>query len=65
MNKNKALHSKIEENHRAPRWVKVMGITLIVLVLLMLLVMLFGGGDHGPGRHLSSLNAIEQGLERL
>lgn len=65
MNKNKPLQSQETENHHAPRWVKVMGITLIVLVFLMLLVMLFGGGDHGPGRHLSFQNAKEQDVEML
>lgn len=38
---------------RAPRWVKLSGITLAVVVLVMLVVMLIGGGpgEHGPGRH--------------
>jgi hypothetical protein len=52
-----------EEPHRAgppaypgtPRWVKVFGITAIVLVLIALLIVLIGvGGPHGPGRHLPS-----------
>jgi hypothetical protein len=38
-----------------PRWVKVFGITLAVLLAVMLLAMLVSGGQHGPGRHLSSL----------
>jgi hypothetical protein len=38
-----------------PRWVKVFGIIIIVLVLLVGLMLLTGvGGDHGPGRHLPS-----------
>ncbi|HKA68529.1 MAG TPA: hypothetical protein VKG85_05345 [Actinomycetes bacterium] len=35
-----------------PRWVKVVGITLAILVLLVLIMLLVGGtGGHGPGRH--------------
>jgi hypothetical protein len=37
-----------------PRWVKVFLITAAVLVVLMIAVMLASGGQHGPGRHLSS-----------
>ncbi|MDP9478690.1 MAG: hypothetical protein M3R38_23910 [Actinomycetota bacterium] len=40
-----------------PRWVKVFGITAIVLVLLFVGLMLFGGGNHGPGRHAPSGDA--------
>jgi hypothetical protein len=36
----------------APRWVKVSGVIALAIVLLLLIV-LFAGGDHGPGRHLS------------
>jgi len=35
-----------------PRWVKVFGIIVIVLVLLVGIMML--GGGHGPGAHMSS-----------
>ena len=36
-----------------PRWVKVSGIIVLVLVLLVGIMMFIGvGGDHGPGRHL-------------
>ncbi len=38
----------------APRWVKVFGIVTGVLALLLLILMLVTGGNHGPGRHLSS-----------
>jgi hypothetical protein len=40
----------------APRWVKVFGIVVAVLVLLFVIMALFGGGPagHGPGRHASS-----------
>ena len=40
-----------------PRWVKVFGIIVIVLVLLLGVLMLFGGGEHGPGRHALSGDA--------
>ena len=39
-----------------PRWVKVSGIVALA-VLLLLLVLLIAGGNHGPGRHVSSLGA--------
>ena len=36
-----------------PRWVKVFGIIVVVLVLLAVIIMVTGiGGEHGPGRHL-------------
>jgi len=38
-----------------PRWVKLFVITALALVLLMVVVMLLAGGQHGPGRHLSSV----------
>ena len=37
-----------------PRWVKVFGIIALVAVVLFLVVMLIGGGEHGPGRHMSA-----------
>jgi hypothetical protein len=37
-----------------PRWVKVFGIAVIVLVLLVAVMMVAAGGDHGPGRHVPS-----------
>jgi hypothetical protein len=41
-----------------PRWVKIFGIIVIVLVLLVG-IMLFTGvaGPHGPGRHMPSVGA--------
>ena len=44
-----------EGDHRVPRWVKLFGLAAIVLLALALVVMLLSGGQHGPGRHLSSL----------
>ena len=35
-----------------PRWVKVSGIVVLVLVLLAVVIMVTGvGGQHGPWRH--------------
>ncbi len=54
-----------------PRWVKLFGIITIVLVLLVIIIMLFSGGEHGPGRHFKSDNtngytpSIEQGMQQL
>ena len=43
-----------------PRWVKVFGIIALVLVLLVVIMMFTGvGGDHGPGRHIPSGDAVE------
>jgi hypothetical protein len=40
---------------RLPRWVKVLGISIGILVLLFVVLRLAGvGGQHGPGRHTSS-----------
>lgn len=39
----------------APRWAKVFGIILIVLILLFVILLFTKGpGGHGPGRHLRS-----------
>lgn len=35
----------------APRWVKVSGLAILILVLLVAVVLVVGGGNHGPGRH--------------
>ena len=41
----------------APRWVKVMGILVLLLVAVLVVAKLTGGGGHGgghgPGRHSS------------
>lgn len=37
-----------------PRWVKVSLIIALVLVLLIGGLLVFGGGRHGPGRHLGA-----------
>jgi hypothetical protein len=35
-----------------PRWVKVSALVTGVLVLAIVLMLVLGGGDHGPGRHM-------------
>ena len=41
--------------YSTPRWVKVVGITALVLVLLVGVLLLTGlAGTHGPARHLPS-----------
>jgi hypothetical protein len=49
-----------------PRWVKVFGSILIVLTLLVVIMLLFGGGQHGPGRHMPGGNTppVENGGQR-
>lgn len=34
-----------------PRWVKVSGIVVGVLLVLVVAMVVLGGGEHGPGRH--------------
>jgi hypothetical protein len=44
-----------------PRWVKISGIVVGVLVLLVAIVLFTGvGGPHGPGRHTLSDDAAGQ-----
>ena len=44
-----------------PRWVKVFGIVVLVLVALVAVMMAAAGvgGHHGPGRHMHSGGAGE------
>lgn len=37
-----------------PRWIKVSGLVVVALIVLLIAVMLLAGGDHGPGRHMST-----------
>ena len=63
-------HARGEETHMAdpppypgtPRWVKVFGIVLVVVVLLVVAVMFISGGEHGPARHTPSGDAGGQAL---
>lgn len=38
---------------KMPRWVKVVGIIAGVVLLIAIAALAFGGGKHGPGRHMS------------
>ena len=49
------LETDSEDDPRVPRWVKLFGLAAILLLALVIVVMLLTGGQHGPGRHLSSL----------
>jgi hypothetical protein len=40
-----------------PRWVKIFVIAAVALVLLIVVVMLLSGGQHGPGRHTSTVES--------
>jgi hypothetical protein len=40
-----------------PRWVKLPGIAVGVLVLLAVVVTLVAGGPHGSGRHIPAEDA--------
>lgn len=41
---------------RTPRWVKVGG-TIVAVVLVLFVVLLLFGGGHGPSRHGSAASA--------
>jgi hypothetical protein len=44
-----------------PRWVKISGIVLGVLVLLVVIMLFTGvGGPHGPRRHIPSGDTSSQ-----
>ncbi|MGY1948692.1 hypothetical protein [Nocardia asiatica] len=42
---------------RTPRWVKVTGVVVALLVALLVVGLLVGGGQHGPRRHAQSAAA--------
>lgn len=40
--------------HITPRWVKILGLSAVVLIVLVGIAMVTGiGGTHGPWRHMS------------
>jgi uncharacterized cupredoxin-like copper-binding protein len=43
-----------------PRWVKGLGIAIVVALLVVVVVMLLSGGQHGPGIHTGTGNATGQ-----
>ena len=54
----------------APRWVKVMGILVLLLVAVLVVAKLTGGGGHGgghgPGRHsLPAAVAVDRTWQAL
>jgi hypothetical protein len=52
--------SQTGEPPGAPRWVKVFAIIALIVVLLVVNVMVAGGGNHGPSRHMPSGDAGHQ-----
>jgi hypothetical protein len=62
--KKKLQHTTEKDTYSTPRWVKVSGIIAIVLVLLVVIMMFVSGGNHGPGRHLSSSTGVEEGMKQ-
>lgn len=44
--------NRVDEQDGAPRWVKALGLVVLVLVLV-LVVSKLAGVDHGPGMHSS------------
>ncbi|MFC0476242.1 hypothetical protein ACFFHF_13465 [Robertmurraya beringensis] len=43
-----------------PRWVKISGIIIVALIVLFIILKLTGiGGNHGPGRHFSTAQAVQ------
>lgn len=44
-----------DDKEGTPRWVKVSGIVILVLLLLFAVMQFAGiGGKHGPGRHIGT-----------
>ena len=46
---------------KVPRWVKVVGIIAGIVLLLAIAALAFGGGQHGPGRHMSGQGGNSHG----
>jgi hypothetical protein len=45
-----------------PRWVKIMGIVILVAILLFVIVGLFSGIQHGPKLHNPAGGMVERSL---
>lgn len=41
-----------------PRWVKVFLAVVLAALVVLLIVMMLVGGQHGPGRHMSSSPSV-------
>jgi hypothetical protein len=37
---------------KTPRWVRITGTVAAVVAVVLIAMVIFGGGHHGPGRHL-------------
>lgn len=48
----------ITTSYRTPRWVKVFGIVVIVLIVVFVVAQIISGGNHEPSQHLPSHNAV-------
>ncbi|MEC5425334.1 hypothetical protein QGM71_17775 [Virgibacillus sp. C22-A2] len=51
-----------ESTTSTPRWVKLSGIIIIIVIMIAIFIMVISGGNHGPGRHMPSSIGIEQGV---
>lgn len=58
------MNDRIPPAETTPRWVKVAGAIVLVLVLLVVVLLVTGKGDHGPGRHGSALSQATPLLEQ-
>lgn len=62
-NRNSGLFEMVDQPPYpgTPRWVKISGVILGLLILLAAILMVSGiGGPHGPGRHLSPADTGNQ-----
>ena len=52
----------VEQPPGIPRWVKVSGLVVLIVILMLVVVGLVFGVEHGPGQHGPS---TENGLQIL
>lgn len=50
-----------DTTYRTPRWVKVLGVTVLALIVLMAVFMLATGVQHGPGMHMPPASVTDAG----
>jgi hypothetical protein len=58
MNKVSAGEGGADPNVGMPRWVKISGLIAAAVIVLLVAAVLFGGGQHGPARHLGGLSVL-------